>query len=84
MSLKTGEIEKLIGSKKLPEISISKHKLWDTPSDPSPENNESKSAQIIEIDPNDIVKWEHKDRPSNELGDLEELAKTLSKTHEYF
>lgn len=32
---------------------------------------------IIDLDPDQIVRWKHKDRPENELGDLTELAQTF-------
>ncbi|MCX7124039.1 MAG: ParB/RepB/Spo0J family partition protein [Gammaproteobacteria bacterium] len=35
------------------------------------------SEKIYSIDPSEIFRWEHKDRPSNELGDLDEFARTL-------
>lgn len=50
--------------------------------EPSEENlavfhkNDSRNA-IIEIDTNKIIRWKHKDRPENELGDISELAETF-------
>lgn len=35
------------------------------------------SLTVIEIEPSQIIRWEYKDRPLNELGDVEELAKTF-------
>ncbi|HAT67978.1 MAG TPA: hypothetical protein DCS66_25825 [Flavobacteriaceae bacterium] len=34
-------------------------------------------ASVLEIDPSKIIRWEHKDRPENELGDIESLANTF-------
>jgi ParB family chromosome partitioning protein len=33
--------------------------------------------KIFEIDPNNIIRWSEKDRPENELGNIEELAESL-------
>ena len=35
------------------------------------------SESIININTSSIIRWEHKDRPENELGDISELAKTI-------
>lgn len=77
MSLKPGEIEKYIGAAKLPKIAITKHKLWEEPKDAPALQQELEAVPTIEINPSDIVKWAYKDRPENELGDLEEFAQTL-------
>lgn len=37
----------------------------------------SSPTQVIELEPSCIIRWEHKDRPSNELGDIEDLAKSM-------
>ncbi|MCX7123970.1 MAG: ParB/RepB/Spo0J family partition protein, partial [Gammaproteobacteria bacterium] len=65
--------------KKLPKISISKHKLWEDPPPPeSPtQNSLHPNNNIIEIDPNEVMLWDYKDRPENELGDLNEFARVL-------
>ncbi|MED7789621.1 ParB/RepB/Spo0J family partition protein [Francisella sp. 19X1-34] len=40
------------------------------------ESNDDSSI-IYEVDPNDIIRWSEKDRPENELGNIEELAESL-------
>lgn len=35
------------------------------------------SSKLIAIDPKNIIRWEHKDRPENELGDIKQLAQTF-------
>src|SRR5579862_4251321 len=35
-------------------------------------------VSILEVDVKDIIRWKHKDRPENELGDIQELAKTFT------
>jgi len=35
------------------------------------------SGIILDIDTNDIIRWKYKDRPENELGDIDELAETF-------
>ena len=40
-------------------------------------NDEISSAQVLEIDTREIIRWKYKDRPENELGDIEELANTF-------
>ena len=35
------------------------------------------SDDFAEIDTNLIIRWKYKDRPSNEYGDIESLAKTI-------
>jgi ParB family chromosome partitioning protein len=46
---------------------------------PSKNGNEtiSKFDKIVEIETNNIIRWEFKDRPENELGDILELAETF-------
>lgn len=34
-------------------------------------------TRIIEVDPKQIIRWKYKDRPENELGDIEDLADTF-------
>lgn len=34
---------------------------------------------IIEIEPDDCIKWQFKDRPENELGDIDDLSEDLKK-----
>lgn len=78
MSLKPGEVENLIRTKNLPKIEIKKHKLWDNPDTIHNDQTDTNlPGALIEIDPKDIHKWEFKDRPENELGDLDELAKSI-------
>lgn len=49
-------------------------------SEPTPtENAHYQSLMIKEIETSLIDRWEHKDRPENELGDIEELAETFKK-----
>lgn len=36
------------------------------------------SLTVLEVETTDIIRWEYKDRPINELGDVEELAKTFT------
>ena len=37
----------------------------------------SNENHIIEIDPTSIIRWEHKDRPNNELDGIDDLASTF-------
>ena len=37
----------------------------------------SNITKILEVDSQEIIRWEYKDRPENELGDIEGLAETL-------
>jgi ParB family chromosome partitioning protein len=41
-------------------------------------NNTFNLDEIYEIDPFLITRWKYKDRPTNELGDIQGLAKTIS------
>lgn len=48
------------------------HKIYD-----APEDNLNNEGMVISIDPNIIERWEHKDRPENELGDIDSFANVL-------
>ena len=41
------------------------------------QNKKNNSNAIIDIDPENIIPWKYKDRPQNELGDIDLLAKKL-------
>lgn len=43
-------------------------------------NNDSNIGKIIDIEPNLIKIWENKDRPENELGDIDAFSKELLET----
>jgi|ERR1700677_2650656 len=59
------------------------HKIFDDPSSSETHaSNMSKSSNELQniinnINTDEIILWEHKDRPANELGNLEEFAKVL-------
>lgn len=40
-------------------------------------NDEISNSQVLEIDTKKIIRWQYKDRPENELGNIEELAETF-------
>ena len=40
-------------------------------------NNFESYLHICEVDTSDIIRWKYKDRPENELGNIDELAKTF-------
>lgn len=48
------------------------HKIYDNPEAVSPD-----LAPLIEISSDEIKLWKYKDRPENELGDLDEFSKVL-------
>lgn len=49
---------------------VSKSKIRDV-------DNKINNMKIYEINPLDIIRWKHKDRPENELENIEELAETF-------
>ena len=56
---------------------FTEHNIFDDPSDIDISPDTAHTTEILSVDPNDIVLWKYKDRPENELGDLEEFARVL-------
>ncbi len=58
-----------------PEVKTYKtHKIYD-----NPESIATDFSSLIEITPDEIKLWKYKDRPENELGDLDDFSKVLKK-----
>lgn len=58
-----------------PEAKVYKtHKIYD-----NPESIATDVSSLIEITPDEIKLWKYKDRPENELGDLDDFSKVLKK-----
>lgn len=58
---------------------ISNQKTIDHNTTPSPSVNVEQN-EILMIHPSKIIRWEYKDRPKTELGDIESLAKNIRDT----
>src|ERR1700679_302062 len=50
-----------------------------SPNNDNPDNKEHHLIPntLIEVDVKNIIRWKFKDRPQNELGDIQELAETF-------
>ena len=58
------------------------YRAWDLGGENTTEKSNKKknqhvTSQIIEVDPRKISRWAFKDRPENELGDIEKLAQSF-------
>lgn len=60
-----------------PESSIDKYLSKSKDKIERERNDVSTKNTIEEIEPSRIFRWQHKDRPENELGDIDELANTF-------